>query len=89
LSNQDSLKEFFVKIKSMAAKAKDDSTSSQNAPSDSVKPDNSKERGRSVEKRKNSKRRSSLEKLHDALKEMRFDTMLPLGPRRCTVTFFC
>jgi hypothetical protein len=43
------------------------------------------QRSRSVVRKKNTKRRSSLEKLHDALKEMRFDTMLPLGPRRCTV----
>lgn len=43
-------------------------------------------RSRSVTKKRNTKRRSSLEKLHDALKEMRFDAMLPLGPRRCTVS---
>jgi len=43
-------------------------------------------RSRSAVRKKNAKRRSSLEKLHDALKEMRFDTMLPLGPRRCTVS---
>lgn len=90
LSNPENLKQFFFKIKSefIAAKGKqnEESSSSQTNDDKNLPPEEDvPERGRSREKKKNSKRRSSLEKLHDALKEMRFDTMLPLGPRRCTV----
>lgn len=49
-------------------------------------PSTSPGRSRTKTRKKNTKRRSSLEKLHDALQEMRFDAMLPLGPRRCTVS---
>lgn len=37
-------------------------------------------------KKPQTKRRSSLEKLHDALREMNFDSMMPLGPRRALVS---
>ncbi|CAL8115828.1 unnamed protein product [Orchesella dallaii] len=96
LGNQENLTSFFYKIKSeiVAAKEKHEDTTTvpQVTPGEAdsdksvveVEMEDGKERGRCREKRKNSKRRSSLEKLHDALKEMRFDTMLPLGPRRCT-----
>lgn len=45
-------------------------------------------RSRSTTRKKSAKRRSSLEKLHDALQEMGFDADLPLGPRKCTVMSF-
>ena len=45
-------------------------------------------RSRTLARKKQShKRRSSLEKLHDALREMNFDSMMPLGPRRTTVIY--
>lgn len=40
------------------------------------------QRGRTMVRKRANKRRSSLEKLHDALREMNFDAVLPLGPRR-------
>lgn len=97
LANPDNLKHIFFKIKSEISAAKghrnEESGNSQETTADidqdktqaADDEEETQERGRSREKKKNSKRRSSLEKLHDALKEMRFDTMLPLGPRRCTV----
>jgi len=45
-------------------------------------------RSRSTSRKKpQGKRRSSLEKLHDALREMNFDSMMPLGPRRNLVCY--
>ena len=50
------------------------------------KSDDVSSRSRSVARKKpQTKRRSSLEKLHDALREMNFDSMMPLGPRRTLV----
>lgn len=98
LSNPDSLKNFFFKIRSeitavsAAQEKRGEDNNSNETPSSETDTDKIQstddsvpERGRSREKKRNTKRRSSLEKLHDALKEMRFDRMLPLGPRRCTV----
>lgn len=62
------------------------STASDDIEKEEVSNEDIGRKSRSIVKKKNSKRRSSLEKLHDALREMGFDSFMPRGPRRTTVS---